>query len=208
MIEDDAIVRRALEKGIVSFKSLAVYLIKQNKLNAHFDAVVSAIRRYREETPLEKKYEKARDIIGLSADIRITTNITELALEKNKTVQEILEKVFTLIDYSKGEILLIIQGEQSIKLMINNKNKEKVLSLFSRKFVLHIEESIAEINIHLSNEAVRTPGIISVLSTELMIHNINLMEVASCVPEMLFFVKQKDVVKSYEILFGLCKKQV
>lgn len=207
-IEDDVILRRSLEKDIVSVKGLALYLIKHDKLNAAPDAVISAIRRYkgREVRPLEKKYETARHVLAKSTDIRITTNIVSIAIEKNKQTQELLSKTFSVINYDKGELLLIIQGEQSIKIIINDKNKEKILSIFPRKSVLHLEENIAEVNIHLSDEAVKTPGIITVLSTELMIHDINIVESMSCVPEMLFFVKQKDVVKSYEILFNLCHK--
>jgi len=202
-IEDDVVVRRALEKGIVSIKSLAVYLIRKNKLDASADAVVSAIRRYKEEKPLEKKYEKARQVISKSADIRITTNIVELAVEKNEEAQKILQKTFAMVSYEKGEILLIIQGEKSIKIIINAKNKEKILSLFSKKSVIDIEDNLAEINIILMDEAVKIPGIIATLSTEFMIHDINIYESMSCVPEMLFFVKQKDVMESYKFLSTL-----
>lgn len=202
-IEDDVVVRRALEKGIVSMKSLAVHLIRKRNLDASADAVISAIRRYKEETPLEAKYEKARDVISKSSDIRITTNILEISVEKNQETQNTLQKAFALISYEKGEILLIIQGEKSIKLIINSNNREKILSLFSKKSVLHVEDNLAEINIHLSDDAVKTPGIISTLSTEFMLHDINIYESMSCVPEMLFFVKQKDVMKSYEILSNL-----
>ncbi len=207
IIEEDVVIRRAFEKEIVSLKNLALYLIKKNKMQASADAVISAIRRYKEERPLEKKFETARKVIASSEDIRITSNILEIALEKNKQTQEILQKVFPLIDYDKGEIVLVIQGEQAIKLIINDKNKDKILPLFPRKNILTIEKELAEINIQLSEEAVRTPGIITVLTTELMLYDINIVETMSCVPEMLFFVKQKDVVKSYEILFGLCKKK-
>ncbi len=203
-IEEDAIVRRALEKDIVSLKNLAVYLIKKHKLDSTLDAVISAIRRYKEERPLEAKFETARKVIARSEDIRITTHIVEIAFEKKKEVQEILQKAFHLIDYDKGEILLIMQGEKSIKLIINDKNKEKMLVLFPKRSIRHIEENLAEINIQLAEEAVRTPGIITVLATELMVHDINIVESMSCVPEMLFFVKQKDIVKSYELLFNLC----
>jgi len=199
-IEDDAIIRRSLEKGIVSMKALAVYLIKKNNLDASADAVVSAIRRYKEENPLEKKYEKANEVISKSSDIRITTNIVEVAVEKNEECQKILQKTFNMVSYEKGEILLIIQGEKSIKLIINAKNKEKILLLFSKKSIIHVEDNLAEINIHLSEDAVKTPGIISTLSTEFMIHDINIYESMSCVPEMLFFVKQRDVMKAYQVL--------
>ena len=55
-IEEDIIVRRALEKGIVSLKNLTVYLLKKKKITASADAVISAIRRYKEEKPLERKF--------------------------------------------------------------------------------------------------------------------------------------------------------
>jgi hypothetical protein len=202
-IEDDVVVRRALEKGIVSMKSLALYLIKKHKLHATSDAVVSAIRRYKEENPLEKKYETARKVIAKSSDIRITTNIIELTIEKNQETQKLLQKAFTLVNYDKGEILLIIQGEKSIKLIINEKNKEKIANLFSRRSIIYIVDHLAEINIHLSDEAIKTPGIISTLSTEFMLHDINIYESMSCVPEMLFFVKQRDLMESYKILSRL-----
>ena len=144
-------------------------------------------------------------MISKSEDLRITTAIMEIAVEKNKETQALLSKAVPLVNYEKGEILLIIQGEQSIKLIFNDKNKNKILSLFSKKSILVIQENLAEINIHLSEEAVKTPGILVVLTTELMMHNINIVETMSCVPEMLFFVHQKDIVKSYELLFKLCK---
>ena len=204
-IEEDVVARMALEKGIISMKSLAVYLIKKHGLSASSDAVVSAIRRYKEETPLEAKYKKARNVISKSSDIRITTNIAEISIEKNQETQKPLQKAFAMISYEKGEIMLIIQGEKSIKIILNSANKEKILALFSRKSILHVEDNLAEINIHLTDDAVRTPGIIATLSTEFMIHDINIYESMSCIPEMLFFVKQKDIMKSYQILSNLVK---
>ena len=199
-IEDDVVVRRAMEKGIVSMNALAVHLIKKKNLHASMDAVVSAIRRYKQDNPLEKKYEKAVKIISESSDIRITTNIAEIALEKNEESQKMLQKAFNMVSYEKGEILLIIQGEKSIKLIINAKNKDKIIALFTKKSIINIENNLAEINIHLSDDAVTTPGIISTLSTEFMLHDINIYESMSCVPEMLFFVKQNDVMKGYQVL--------
>ena len=109
-----------------------------------------------------------------------------------------------MIDYEKGQLLVLMQGDESIKIIINKKNEKKVLSCIDKRLILRIEDNLAQINIQLSDTAVKTPGIITVLSTELMMHNINVVEVMSCVPEMLFFVKQKDVVKAYELLFNMC----
>ena len=204
LIQNDVIIRRSLEKKIASYKKLAVYFMREYKISSSTDAIISAIRRYNEQMPLEAKYEKARKIIAKSGDIRITTNIVSIALEKKREVQELLEKVFSLVHYEKGELLIINQGEQSIKLILNKKNQEAVSTIFPKNAVLSIEENLAQINIQLDDEATKTPGIVSILSTELMLHDINFVETMSCVPEMLFFVDQKDVVKSYDIIFQLC----
>ncbi|MBU0471519.1 MAG: hypothetical protein KKF89_04235 [Nanoarchaeota archaeon] len=204
IIEEDAIIRRALEKGIVSLKNLSTYIIKEHKIETTTDSVISAIRRYKEEQTLEKKYQHAREEIKKSKNIKITTNIVELSIEKNSQTEELLEKVFAQINYNKGEILLVIQGEQSIKIIIDEKNKEKILKIFPKNTILKANNDLAEINIHLSDDAGKTPGIISVLSTELMLHEINVEETMSCLPEMLFFVKQKGVVQAYKVLQNLC----
>jgi aspartokinase len=205
LINEDVVVRRALEKRITGMKGLAAYLIKEHRLNASVDAVISAIRRYDENKPLEKEFERAKKVIAGSSDVRITTNIINISVEKNRRTQELLQKVFSLVDYEKGELLLVIEGEQSIKLLINEKNKEKILSIFSPGSVRKVEGGLAEVNIHLSEEASRTPGIVSVLSTELTINDINIVEIMSCLPEMLFFISQRDVGRCYPILAEMCK---
>jgi aspartokinase len=205
LINEDVVVRRALEKRIIGMKGLALYLIKEHRLNASADAVISAIRRYGEHRPLEKEFERAKKVIGGSSDIRITTNIANISIEKNRKTQELLQKVFSLVDYEKGELLLVIEGEESIKLLINEKNKAKLLAIFPPGAIRRVEGGLAEINIHLSDEASKTPGIISVLSTELTINDINIVEIMSCLPEMLFFINQKDVGRSYPILAEMCK---
>lgn len=206
-IEGDIIVRTALERKIISLKNLALYLIKAYHIDASADAVISAIRRYKEDDELPQHFVTARKIIGRSEDIRVTTNIILAAFKKNTEVQNHLMNVFSKVDFGHSDLLLINQGEDTVKLIFNKKNKEKIVEQFPRKYLIHLEEDIAEINIQLHKDAVRTPGIVSTLSTELMLHGINVVELMSCVPEMLFFVKQKDVVKAYNVLFKLCKME-
>lgn len=204
-IDEDVVARRALEKNIISLKNLALYLIKEKRIEASSDAVISAIRRYKEEQPVGTLLDLARKTISDSRDVRITSNITEVVLERTRETQLILEKAFSVVSIEKGELLLIIQGEQNIKLMINGKNTEAILKIFGTH-VQATREKLGQINITLSDEAVKTPGILSVFTTELMMYGINLVEMASCVPEMLFFIPEKDVLKAYQVLYGLCSK--
>ncbi len=203
LINEDIVIRRAMEKDIVSMKALAVHLIKENKLEISSDAAISAIRRYTEARPIGKQYDGAKKVIAHSKDIRTISNIVIATIEKNRRTQELLQKAFSLADYDKGELLLVMQGEQSIKLLFNGKNKKRILGIFQERTIHHIEDNVAEINIQLDDTAMKTPGILAVFTNELMMNEINLIEMMSCLPELLFFVKQRDVVKAYEVLFGL-----
>lgn len=208
-IDQDVVLRSAFEKDIISQKNLAVYLIKAKEglRHATLDAVISAIRRYKVDSPLEKKYAKARTILAQSEDIKITSNMCSIALHKNNKTQLLIPKIVSTVCFEKGDILLINQAEQSLKIITNEKNKKVITKLFSDEDIITIEHDLAQINIQLYPDAVRTPGIIATLTSELMLHDINITECMSCVPEMLFFVHKKDIVKTYDLLFTLCKIQ-
>ena len=47
-------------------------------------------------------------------------------------------------------------------------------------------------------------AILAVISNELAVNGINIMEIMSCLPEMLFFVKEQDVLRAHQVLHQLC----
>ncbi len=201
LIGQDPILRGALDREIVNMNGLARYLIERHDLDASEQAVVSAIRRYDDDTALEKRHETAREVIQRSLDVTVTSNITRVTLDKTKEKQGAVEQATGLVDYEHGEIMLVIQGEQKIKLLFNEKNKHTVLDVFDTPESVH--NQIAEISIQLPDDAMQTPGVLSLLSTELMLQGINIVETMSCLPEMLFFVDQDDVTEAYDTLFSL-----
>ena len=131
----------------------------------------------------------------------------QYCIETGKEAQETLPRLFSLINFERGETLRIVEGEESIKVLVDEKNLKKVLDLLPKRIIIKIQEDLAEVNIHLHPEAVNTPGIVLVISTELMLNSVNIYEIMSCVPEMLVFVEEKDLMKAYQTLFELCHKK-
>ena len=201
-LDRDLISRKALEQNIISIRKLARHIAEKLKIDAD-DAVISAIRRYNIKKS-DDTYSNAKNIVK-NTKISTKSDIVSIAIEKNRESQDILPKLFDKIDFQKSEVLRIIQAEGEIKIIIDKKNLEKIEKIIPKKIIIKIEKDLAEINLNLDNEAVNTPGIISVIFSELMINNINIMEALSCVPEMLIFVKEKDLLKSYSVLFNLVK---
>lgn len=206
LIQSDPSIQLDLARDLINVRALARHIAKRFEkkgIEATEDAIISAIRRYPKDNHYEDKFEHAREVVSNSA-ISTRSNIVNIALVKGKEAQETLPKLFSIINFERGEALRIVQGEESVKIMVDKKNLKKILDIIPKKIVIKVHENLAEINMHLHPEAVNTPGIMLVLSTEMMLHGVNIYEIMSCVPELLIFVEESDIMEAYRILFELC----
>jgi len=202
ILDNSPCIRRVMNRDLVNTTALAKHLISEHKINATLDAVSSAIRRYKSD-PYNDIYNRANNVISLGG-ISTKSKLANISLIKDTEVEEILPKLFSVIQFHRGDVLRIIQADEAIKILVNEKNLDTVKKLFPEKKVIKIDRNLAEINMHLHPEAVKTPGIIAVISNELAINGVNVMETMSCVPEMLFFVEEKDILKAYNVFYQLC----
>jgi aspartokinase len=195
-------IKRCMSQGLVNTTALARYLLRNKNVQGTLEAVSSAIRRYQLDL-YDELFTTANAIIGLGS-LSTKSKLANIALIKDTEVEELLPKIFSIIQYNRGDVLRIIQADEAIKILVNEKNLEKIKALFPKSKILKIDRNLAEINMHLHPEAVNTPGIIAVLSNELALGGVNVMEAMSCVPEMLWFVREKDILKAYNILYQMC----
>ena len=204
-IDNDTAIKRDLSRGIVNMRALAQYMQKQMHTNANVDAIISAIRRYETNLDEEKRFAKAAELIK-NAKISTKTGIAIIAMLKDPSVQELLPKLFAVIHYARGEVLRIIQAEESIKIIVDEKNVSKVIDIFKKNDVLKIEHNLGEINMKLAPTSAKVSGILAILDTELASSNINIVETISCVPELLWFIDQKDLLKAHQTFLGLIEE--
>lgn len=202
ILDNSPCIKRLMSQELVNTTALARYLISNKKVEGTLDAVSSAIRRY-ELDRYDNIFDTANKIVSFG-EISTRSKLANIAVIKDAEIQELLPKIFSIIHYNRGDVLRIIQADEAIKILVNEKNLEKVKDLFPKKKIIKIDRNLAEINMHLHPEAVNTPGIIAVISNELAISGINVMETMSCVPEMLWFVKERDILKAYNVLYQLC----
>ena len=202
LLDNYPCIRRCKSQGLINNTALAKYIIKEKKIDGTLDAISSAIRRYKFER-YDEIFDTANKIVSFG-ELSTKSRLANIAVIKDAEIQEILPKIFSIIQYNRGDVLRIIQADEAIKILVNEKNLDKVKDLFPKKKIIKIDRNLAEINMHLHPEAVNTPGIIAVISNELAMNGVNIMESMSCVPEMLWFVKEKDVLKAYNVMYQLC----
>ena len=118
-LDSDFVIRRTLFRNILSLRALARYLIEKLDLkDKNMDAVISAIRRYKKT----EKDETDRNLKKLFLKIAVKTrsDIVDLRVSKNKRSVESISKLNSIVDIEKGEIIRVIQAEQSITIIMKH----------------------------------------------------------------------------------------
>lgn len=201
-LDNDFIIRKCLFRNIVSFRALSRYIIKALDLEEkNMDAVMSAIRRYKKEEK-EKTEAELKKLFSKVA-VKTRSNVVNICLKKNKKVLEQLNRINSIVDIEKGEIIRIIQSEESIRIILDEKNLDKFFGNFSKSDCISIGKDLVEINLHFTQDASKIKGVISLISSSLNSEDINIVEIISSAPELLVFIRKEDLLKALNVIHNL-----
>jgi len=203
ILDNNPSIRTEMNRGLINISALSRYILKEKKLNASIDAVISAIRRY-ELDKHDDIFNYAYKILGHTVNISTKSNLAEISLIKDDDVQQLLPKLFDIIKYIRGDVLRVTQANESIRLLIDEKNMENVLKLFPKNKIISKEKDLAEVNIYIHPKMQTTPGILATIANELALHKINIVEFMTCPPEMICVVNKDDLIKTSNVLYQLC----
>ena len=198
-LDNDFIVRKCLFKNIVSLRALSRHIIGRVGLkDSNLDAVISAIRRYKKS---EKEQSDAK-LKKIFPRIKVTTrsNIVDLQVQKTRKNLESISRLNSIIDVEKGEIIRVIQAEQSITIIIDDKNLEKFNEIFSKKDCVSTTKNLVEVNLQFTEEAQNVKGIVAIVSAGLNAEGINIAEIMSSAPELLLMVRKEDLLKVLNVV--------
>jgi aspartokinase len=167
------------------------------------DAVISAIRRYKLDyhTPI---FDKASELIKKTDSVSIKSGLVCMFLIYELEYDALLSKLFSAVDIKHKDVLRIIQSEKYLIIIVDAKNLEKIKALFHTEKNNKIFRNLAEFNITIDPAVHRTPGLISLLTTELAINSINIVEIIGSYKEILLYLEEKDMVKAHKVIHYLC----
>jgi hypothetical protein len=204
VIDTDISLKKDISRGIINIRALANYIIDNYKLNVSIDSVISAIRRYNiipeKKTNVGTVYELLK-----KAEMRTLTKMSSMSLKKNEETTLKLGQLLPKIDFEAGETLRILEGAKQFRILINQNSFNKMQELFGKKNIIQTNKKIGLIEMVYPDILQKTPGVFSVLSTELAQNDISIIDALICANEHIIVVSENDLLKAFEILNNLCK---
>jgi hypothetical protein len=203
IIERDGAIKIGLARGLVNARALARYIQIATREQYSFEALVSAIRRY----PIKASAARYQDAGRLITKLTLKNNIVAVTIRSAPEVPLILAKFSGEIDYGRGETFRVSSGAESISVVIDSKNLEKLTATIPKKDIVRVLGDLSEIIVVLSDVALKTVGVAATITTELAINGVNIMYVMSYGPPhtMVFIVEEDEALSGYRGLQKLSR---
>src|SRR3989344_2703925 len=190
---------KALNYGIVNNRALAAYISNELNLGYSIHAIMSAIRRYEKQPKISRK-EIVQEIYR-NSKISTKSRLLMITVQRHFDVlKKIIPDILAHIHVSKGEVLRMVEGRQSIKFIIDHSKKDEILSLIPKKELLGTNENLGEINIHLDESHGDIPGLISPILNELALNDINIIQSIGGYPEIVIIIREDQISTSHDII--------
>lgn len=205
LISQNPSVQKNLQKNLINIRALAKYLINQHGLKASIDSVISAIRRYPTSKNFKENISEIREVF-VGANIATKNNLACMVLRNQSDIQKYLSEVTKLTDFEKRETLRMIKGKNNLKVITDMVSIQKLKNIFPEEEKIEVKENLSEIRILTQDiKADKTKGVAARISNELLTNDININELIFCVPEIIIYVDQKDLLKAHESILQLCR---
>ena len=199
LLRRQVLIQEAINQEIVSFNKLAKVLKPQieeelGKQVKH-SAVVMALRRSSE------KLQKSSKEPSFSYSIEtLKTDICYILLEDSPDLLHKLKDFYAKIDFKKGGILNIIQGNFEVGIITNKKYQEDLLDLLHDEKVIETIDDLISISLTYSGAFLYTPGVIYDVTRFLTWENINVIDIILTKTEMSIIISNQDFTKAYRVL--------
>jgi len=204
VIQRDGAIRNDLARGLLNVRALARYIQEEARKDGDelsVEALIGAIRRY----DVRGRITAHQGTGALLKKLTMRNKIVDVAILNDPEITAALAKFASTIDYSLGETFRLVSGVEAIRVVIDEKNLDKMKSIIPKKNIPKISTGLAEIIVSMSDVADTTPGVVSEVTTELAMNGINMIEFMSCVPELIIVVDEKDALRSYDAIEKLTK---
>lgn len=198
-------IRDGLARRLVNVRALARYIQIATNEKFSFEALVAAIRRY----PVKDAATKRKATGKLILKLGLKNKIVEVIIQNEPNIPVLLAKFSEEVDFVRGETLTIISGVRTALVVIDSSNLDKLIRTIPKKNVLSVTRNLATVIITIDTEtAIKTPGFLAAITTEIAIEGISIIDFVSAFEEIFVIVNQRDALGAYQALERLSSEEL
>ena len=207
LVQERPFVQEALGEGIINNAALAERLRpeveKMLRKKVKFSAVNMAVRRLREKlegAPINMvKFEK-------NADITVKSDLVQITVHKSEDIQEYFQKLYNVVDYSKGDFLTVTQGVYEVMIITNARHEKKLLSMLPQKMVKKVIRDVCSLTIKVPENATELVGFFYLITRAFTQENIPIVDLVSTYTENTLTVKEQVLTRAFTALQRVLKE--
>lgn len=202
-IDMDISLKKGLSRKIINVRSLAKHIIANQKINASIDAVISAIRRYNFNDAKADESHSTHSVLK-QARVAIRTKMSSLLLKRTDFVKTKLGRPDKLMDFQGHDVIRVLEGSQALTIVIDQKNLEKIKSIFPKELILEENRKVGMVEINYPRILKKTPGVFSIVYNELAENDISIIDALISSNEHILLIDEDKLLKAFELIQKLC----
>lgn len=183
-------------KDMLNIRALARSFVTEEGIGAgKIEAAVAMIRRTEIVAPGQST---SKDILT-GIRISMKDGIVILDYKRSREIVENLKLTVSEVDYDRNETLKIVVGSHTVKIIVDSVNSEMVKEKLGEETLRHEDSSVSETSLLFPASAHDEKGIVSYVTSQLVLNGVNIKEILTCTPELIVYVDEKQSLKAYEV---------
>lgn len=200
-LEEDPALVDVLLRDLVNLRRTARWLIADHGWDATEEAVVSALRRYREGGGDEAVWAAREDL--RSSELELRDGLALVSIPRTPEIQRTsLEAWF---DTDGTGLIGVLPGRTETRLLVEERSVRDLTEEAGALSIRDVEAPVAVLRV-VSPDTSKDAGLLSLVLGALAHHRIDPIEVTSCNPEWLLVIPDRKVLDAHGILGGLTKE--
>ena len=201
IVKENQLLDEYLKRGIINYIALSEQIKPRIESEVGKRVNLSTIAMALRRLSTNPKFNIDLNVQSLeNPELIMKGNLSEIVVYKSTSLFERLIEIYNLVDYNKGDTLNIVHGNYDVAIIINEKFEKKCLSLLKNEKLLHIERDLVALTLKFGKSFLHIPGIYFLITKQLVLENINLIEIVSSLIEITFMIGKKDSTKAYRAL--------
>jgi hypothetical protein len=201
-IERDGVVRQGLARGLINVRALAREIHTAARGRVSFDALLGAIHRY----PLEEGVERRRSAGRAIRKISLRNRVAILSFRNVPDLRPAIARFVGETSRAREEMLRVSTSPEAVSVTFDEARMKDLEARVPKSDVLRRWTDLAEIKVEASLEVEAAPGILAVLTSELAVNDVNVVQLSTVGPGyIVLLVKEEDATRAYGALSRLAK---